>query len=51
MKLTKLMSVSTSFLSLFLVSCTDEKSEPKSSQSLCDTTSSKTSNQKDNTSR
>lgn len=55
MKLTKLMFVSTSLLSLFLVGCTDEKSEPKkvvpnkseSSQSLRDTTSSNTYNQKD----
>ena len=59
MKLTKLMFVSTSLLSLFLVGCTDEKSEPKkvvptkseSSQSLRDTTSSNTSNQKDNTTK
>ena len=59
MKLTKLMFVSTSLLSLFLVGCTDEKSEPKkvvstkseSSQSLRDNTSSNASNQKDNMSR
>lgn len=57
MKLTKLMFAIASLSSLFLVGCTDEKSEPKkvvptkseSSQSLRDTTSSKTSNQKDNT--
>ena len=55
MKLTKLMFISTSLLSLFLVGCTDEKSEPKkvlptepgSTQSLRDTTSSNTNNQKD----
>lgn len=57
MKLTKLMFISTSLLSLFLVGCTDEKSEPKkvlptepgSTQSLRDTTSSNTNNQKDST--
>ena len=55
MKLTKLMFVSTSLLSLFLVGCTDEKieskkvlsTEPGSTQLLSDTTSSNTYNQKD----